>query len=208
MANKIKCFADEAQCAMLRDTVDRAIAEDTIKIWRDDEGSDIRIYNAERKVPEFSPLYDAMVAHYTSERGVAPKHSFLMVNRLIPMEGNLGSGGGWHRDTWLRQYKIFVFLSDVGEANGPFEYIPGSNRWSAKLKDLIRYRRSLRVPAGHVRGESVLLTVSAGEGTYFDTTTLHRGSPIREGARYAATLYAFDTSGEKLRRSKERFDVM
>lgn len=208
MTSKIRRFADDAECAMLRDTVDRTIAEDKVKIWRDDHGSDIRIYNAERKVPEFRPLYDAMIAHYTAEKGAAPNHAFLMVNRLIPKQGNLGSGGGWHRDTWLSQHKIFVFLSDVGEANGPFEYIPGTNRMSVKLKDLIRYRRSLRVPAEHVRGESELLTVSAGEGTYFDTTTLHRGSPIREGARYAATLYAFDASGEKLRRSKERFDVM
>lgn len=208
MISKIKRFIDKSECAILRDTVDQTIADDKVKIWRDDQGSDIRIYNAERKVSAFKPLYDAMMAHYTEEQGTAPNHAFLMVNRLTPTEGNLGSGGGWHRDTWLSQHKIFVFLSDVGEANGPFEYIPGTNRIGAKLKDFIRYRRTLRVPAEHVHGNSELLTVSAGEGTYFDTTTLHRGSPIRDGVRYAATLYAFDARGKKLQRSKERFDIL
>ncbi|WP_226635053.1 phytanoyl-CoA dioxygenase family protein [Brevundimonas poindexterae] len=208
MTTDIVRFLDAPACATLRATVDRTLAANAVSLWRDECDSDVRIYNAERKVPEFRPLFESMLAHYTAKRGTAPNHAFLMVNRVTPKPGNQGSGNGWHRDTWISQHKVFVFLSDVGEANGPFEYIPGSNSPVAKVRDVVRYRRSLRVPEDHVRGPGTLLTVTAGEGVFFDTTTLHRGSPIREGERYAATLYAFDARGKKLQRSRERFDAM
>ena len=209
MANNFKQFLDASQCAAYRDAIDAAIAESSVAMWRDDLDSDVRIYNAQRKLPVFQPLFDAMVAHHTEQRGEAPGHALLMVNRVLPKDGNLGSGGGWHRDTWFNQNKVFVFFTDVDEANGPFEYVPGSGTLSAKLWDLVRHGRSLRIPDERVaKRPKRLLTIKEGQGTYFDTTLVHRGSPIREGGRYAATLYAFNTKGEKLRKSRERFDAL
>lgn len=206
---KIRKFLDRSQCHGLTDIIDRAIEDDSIKIWRDEKGADVRIFNAERKIPVFRPLFDSMINCYATEYGRKPRYALLMVNRVLPIEGNLGSGGGWHRDSWFNQRKVFVFLSDVGEANGPLEYIPGTDTLTGKLIDLVRYRRSLRVSAEHASSrETKLLTVPAGHGFYLDTTVLHRGRPIQEGVRYAATLYAFDSGGAKLQKSRERFESL
>ena len=46
-----------------------------------------------------------------------------MANKLIYKKGNLGSGGGWHRDTFFKkQLKFIIYLSDVGEKNGELFY--------------------------------------------------------------------------------------
>lgn len=201
------CGAED--CAELCGIIDREVEKNTIKIWRDDTNSDIRIFNAERKIPEFQGIYKKMVQYYTDQRGEAPNHSFLMVNRVVPKPDSSGSGGGWHRDSWLNQNKVFVFLSDVNEENGPFEYIPGTGGILPKTIDLIRYGRSLRSPDERVATKpKKSLLVNAGQGIYLDTTILHRGRPIRSGHRYAATLYAFNLNKKRTMRSRARFDNM
>ncbi|MDQ0564868.1 hypothetical protein GRI55_14560 [Erythrobacter citreus] len=211
MGNEIFQFLDKRQCYDLRQSIDRAIENKSVKLWHDAQGADIRIFNAERKLPEFQPLFEKMLGYYVLKYGFAPRHAFLMVNRIVAAEGNLGSGGGWHRDSWFRQRKVFVFLSDVNEVNGPLEYVSGTGALGVKLADFIRYRGSLRVPTLMGRAKKskrMLLTLAEGHGVHLDTTVVHRGRPIREGVRYAATLYAFDARGEKLSQSKARFEKL
>lgn len=209
MTQEIIQLCSTQECADLRNIVDSEVEKDTIKIWRDDTGSDIRIFNAERKIPAFQDLYDRMVEYYTDQRGAAPNYSFLMVNRVVPKPNGAGSGGGWHRDSWMNQNKVFAFLSDVSEENGPFEYIPGTGNIIAKGLDLVRYGRSLRTPDERVADKSKQsLVVSAGQGIYLDTTVLHRGRPIAEGQRYAATLYAFNLDAKRTARSRAKFGDM
>ena len=68
-------------------------------------------------------------------------------------EGNLGSGSGWHRDSLGFQFKAMVYLNDVDESTGPFEYYTSSHRKLYKLKnyfnniadgfkDIVRYKDS------------------------------------------------------------------
>lgn len=207
MTQKIIEICSPEECRNLRAEIDVAEQADKIKIWRDDSGSDIRIFRAETKIPAFQDLYGKMVDIYTRERGEAPNYSFLMVNRVTPKSGNLGSGGGWHRDSWANQQKVFSFLSDVGIENGPFEYLPGTGNLHVKLLDMLRYGRSLRTPEDRVaHRKSVPLLVNAGEGIFLDTTVLHRGRPIQKGRRYAATLYAYNLDAKRLARIREKFD--
>ena len=64
------------------------------------------------------------------------------------------SSGRWHLDSFNNQIKVFTFLNDVNEENGPFEMIPKthkkmfkiSNVFSAKLlkiQDIIKRNGSI-----------------------------------------------------------------
>jgi hypothetical protein len=51
--------------------------------------------------------------------------------------GALGSGGDWHRDRTFYKYrytKAMIYLNDVDDSNGPFQYLIGSH----KLKNIIK----------------------------------------------------------------------
>ena len=63
---------------------------------------------------------------------------FTLAGHLKFESNNLGSGGGWHRDSpFTNQIKTIVYLTDVSSNNGPFEYLVGSHKRSfyAKLKN-------------------------------------------------------------------------
>ncbi|ASJ74605.1 phytanoyl-CoA dioxygenase family protein [Granulosicoccus antarcticus] len=199
-----KQFLSAIECAGLREQFDVHVGSGNIKIWTDTSESDVRVFHAEKKIPVFQKLYESLKAEYVESFGSEPDYSFLLVNRVVPKQGGLGSGGGWHRDSWFNQCKVFAFLSDVGESNGPLEYIPGSNSLLRKGCDILKYRRSLRVAAGaNIEGVPVLL--KAGQGFSMDTTVIHRGRPILEGVRYAATLYAFNLDSRRLVKCKQKF---
>ena len=44
------------------------------------------------------------------------------------------SGGGWHRDNRTKQIKTLVYLSDVNENNGPYLFLPGSNKFDLRYR--------------------------------------------------------------------------
>ncbi|WMN61175.1 phytanoyl-CoA dioxygenase family protein [Pseudoalteromonas xiamenensis] len=112
---------------------------------------------------------------------------------------NLGSGG-WHRDSFLSQFKMIVYLTDVDEDNGPFQYVNGSNLLRGKLKDAsCRDKGDIRNP--RYKDEYVRMLVNkkgfdlttftgkAGTAILCDTSGIHRGTPVVNGTRYAVTNY-------------------
>ena len=121
--------------------------------------------------------------------GTRTRSWFLMANRVVPKPGNLGSGGGLHRDSaYSHQVKCIWYLCDVASGNGPFRYIPGSHR--SAFADRRHY------PLGENRvaaAERPLAEVTAKAGSLLvaDTKCIHGGKPIERGARYALTLYTY-----------------
>ena len=59
--------------------------------------------------------------------------AFTLAAKLPYSLGNMGSGGGWHRDSCIKQFKAILYLSDVTEKNGPFQLISHSNNLKYKL---------------------------------------------------------------------------
>ena len=127
---------------------------------------------------------------------------------------NKGSGGGWHRDSFLRQFKAILYLSDVGMNNGPFQLIEDSH----KLKNIII--DTLRGHLGYnsrVKNSSIskfaspkrILSFPAKAGTLIlvDTSSIHRGMPIRSNERYALTNYYF-TEDEDIQKKMKKFEVV
>ena len=112
----------------------------------------------------------------------------LMANRVVFAKNNLGSGGGWHRDSpYSHQIKFIWYLTDVDTMNGAFEVVPNTNchRWRVKL-GLGRYRYDgTEVPVELANA----VVGSKGSLITCDTHAVHRGRPLAAGHRYAITLY-------------------
>jgi hypothetical protein len=168
-------------------------------------GTDKRIYGAEQAAAEFRledelRWVDALSrAFYWTEDVVW----FQMLGKISYQPNGLGSGSGWHRDSpFSHQFKAILYLTDVDEKNGPFEYIRGSH---AK-KSLAEVSKCLKVPGSRYRFSSEQIeqlensgtiprrtSVTGPKGTLLltDSRGLHRGSPLVAGERLAVTRYYF-----------------
>ncbi len=115
---------------------------------------------------------------------------------LKPIDGiQANSGGTWHRDTHNKIFKILIYLNDVNEENGCFQFITHSNkkyiglpktnsgtttRYSNKIIDnLIKNNNCKKISVCGKAGTVILV----------DTSYIHRGKPIENGERYVYTNY-------------------
>ena len=195
-----------AQVAAFRDEIDRWYEHKPDLLWTDAQSSDQRLFGIERfsEVIRHGFYEDGFVA----ETGYRYMHSrretgFVLAGRIRFIEGNVGSGGGWHRDSATRpQFKALLYLSDVDESNGPFEYLAGSH-----LKQAIRQAARevdpafgpARIPDAAVAalerrlapGTRRTVTGPAGSLVLVDTRGVHRGAPLKAGMRYALTRYGW-----------------
>ncbi len=115
----------------------------------------------------------------------------------------LGSGGGWHRDSVNRQFKAILYLNDVTEENGAYQIIEGSHKLGRVLDDIAVGSctfDNVRYDDGQIdkiiqKNPERLKTITGNAGTAIlkDCSAIHRGSPLKEGARYALTNYYFYT---------------
>ncbi|GAB5539362.1 MAG: hypothetical protein Salg2KO_14650 [Salibacteraceae bacterium] len=195
-------FFDSNKCQLWIDEIDRLIASEGIVVTEDAHKSDLRIYAADRVSNAIQDYF--LDAHL---RGIVEgyeRHSvtdgFTLGARLESVKNNLGSGGGWHRDSAsIRQTKAIVYLSDVETGNGPFQYLEGSHKPMAIIKDQLKNMRNFN--QNRFSNEEVeqliatdthaLKTITGKAGTVIlsDTRGIHRGKPIEQGTRYALTNY-------------------
>lgn len=195
-----------AQAAAFRDEIDRCYERKPELLWNDAQGSDQRLFGIERFSDAIRQAFyeDAFI----TETGYRYMHSrretgFVLAGRIKYVEGNVGSGGGWHRDSATRpQFKALLYLSDVDASNGPFEYLVGSH-----LKPAIRAAAQevdpvfaqARIPDAAVAAleaqspPGLRRTVTGPEGSLVlvDTRGVHRGAPLAAGRRYALTRYGW-----------------
>lgn len=126
-----------------------------------------------------------------------------MAGKLSFKPNNLGSGQGWHRDSYSQQFKSMFYLSDVTDKHGPFEYVIKSHKYKYIYKELKLKKTHLNKGNTHTRFDAELVdkyisdnnllsqkfTGPKGTIVMFDSRGLHRGSPIQDGERYAITNY-------------------
>ena len=172
--------------------------------WVDSHLSDTRFFNAEKAGGIFldfvndSFIESARVYH--SGRTIVEK--LVMAAKLIPRPGNMGSGSGWHRDSpHTPQFKAMLYLEDVNDENGPFEYIPGTHKSYASVVNLLkglerpnqyRYTGEEIEKIKNTTVQPVTFCSKVGTLIIFDAKGIHRGAPIQNGERYALTLYCGD----------------
>lgn len=196
-------YYSEEKCDQIKSEIDNLINDATVKKWVDKDGSDTRVYGAHNhsdKIMEFhkDQFLTRIGEQYTRCELI---NSHTLGARLIPTPNNLGSGQGWHRDSVFRiQYKSIVYLTDVTEENGPFEYILGSHKISTIYKSIIENKFNSN--QNRLEEEQIenflnsnqhlykqLYTAKKGSVILVDTRGIHRGTPIKDGNRYALTNY-------------------
>jgi len=198
----IEDYKNEQECELLLKEIDRIINENSNSKFYP-ESNDYRIYFADRKsslITKFN--VDKFLNEISNSFYNEFSSAFFTLAGLIYYKDNvLGSGGDWHRDIALPgQFKTMLYLSDVNE-NGPFEYIKGTQKDSSLFYGI--WNCNLNAGAYRLNSKSVnsflksskfdLVTFKAKKGTLiiFDSFGIHRGSPLKNGKRYALTNYYF-----------------
>jgi len=167
--------------------------------------SDLRVFGSEElseNIKKFAnhDFLNKFTNHYN---GSETLNGFTLANRIEynDLSKKLGSGGGWHRDSIYRQCKAILYLNDVNERNGAYQIIQNSHKLTSMLKDNKKtnsYFEYVRFSDEQVsdilkKDPKRLQTVTGKAGTLIlkDCSAIHRGSPLKEGKRYALTNYFF-----------------
>jgi len=93
--------------------------------------------------------------------------------------------------------KIFVYVTDVGDDNGPHVYVAGSHRRKPRPLRADRRFEDAEVLAHYPRER--LRRIVGPRGTVFiaDTRGIHKGEPVREGERLVLQVeYALNQFGQ------------
>ncbi len=203
-------FFKKDKCDEIKKNIDEIIKKQKEFVWVDEHLSDHRIFGAENGSDGIMDFYSNDWTRQIGEShlGISLHNHMTLGARLESKAENLGSGGGWHRDsTYEHQFKSIVYLSDVGPENGPFQFISQSHKTTSVLATIgygvnnNRYSNDEIESLSNKYGWKLeTLTGKAGTLILVDTKGLHRGKPIEAGVRYALTNYYI---GEY---KKSRFD--
>jgi len=201
----IENYYSEEKCDAIIAEIDRLVVDDSVNLWQDDSKSDSRVYGSHihsELIREFhNDDYLKQIGQDYLQTELVNSHT--LGARLVSKEHNLGSGGGWHRDSvYKKQYKSIVYLTDVDEQNGPFEFLLKSHQktsiYSSIIKNGFKAHQN-RMSSEEVEAfkekspeyKSKVFTAKRGSVVLVDTSGIHRGMPIQNGSRYALTNYFF-----------------
>ncbi|MGE0171432.1 MAG: phytanoyl-CoA dioxygenase family protein [Oligoflexales bacterium] len=202
----VENFFSEEVCKRL--IADARAAEEryTDFVQRYSNGADKRVFGIDSLGGLFSDFSDNALGRKiaTLAFGEPTTCIFTLLGHLSYTQENIGSGEGWHRDSFNRQLKAIVYLSDVGEKSGPFQYIEKSHQWKWMIRD--HFFSGIggsenRVSEGKIekmirKFPERLKTFTARAGTLIlaNTSGIHRGKPILQGERWALTNYYYPTT--------------
>ena len=192
------------KCAAAQADVERLLLEYPDVVQRFSANSDKRMFGGEAKSAVIAEFHsDSFLRRIGEYMGGFGLYNFsTLAARIDATAENNGSGDGWHRDAHGFQFKSILYLSDVGDSNGPFEYVDGSHKWwRASLEAALgglppapntrydaaavrRVIKSFGLKARSVVGKAGTLLLA-------NTSGLHRGRPLQSGTRYALTNYFY-----------------
>lgn len=210
-------FLDKETCYKISEEIDEIIRTKPELLWCDEKGADHRVFGGELLSELINTTFHSnyKLQKYAEQYYKTDFTNFFTLGaKLKAVEENLGSGNGWHRDAvHYPQFKAILYLSDVSEENGPYQYIEGSHKESDILE---KVKRGVEFNKNRFSHEEVLELVGQDEskiksytgtaGTLILTETrgLHRGMPIVSGSRYALTNYYYP-SYMKLNKMKAKW---
>ena len=168
--------------------------------------ADTRIFGAEElseNIKKFSDndLLNRLANAYNA---VPTCNGFTLAGKIETTGHEYGSGGSWHRDSYFRQFKSLLYLTDVNEENGPFQLIESSHDTKNITNDSkIGNLEPMQCQFNQETAQKIIdlephrlktLTAKAGTVVLVDTSVIHRGVPLKNGKRYALTNYFFEKS--------------
>ena len=199
----IKNFMTKKKCNTIIKKIDKTVLNKKIKTWSDSSNSDQRIFGAENLSYEIESFFknnfiNKIGSSYTK---IKLNTYMTMANKTVFKQKNKGSGGGWHKDSFKKQFKAILYLNDVNSKNGPFELIPNSCSTIFNYKLIFKFKRNLinsRFSNNEIKkilkknnSTSIKITGKAGTLILVDTSLIHRGNPLKCGIRYALTNYMY-----------------
>lgn len=110
--------------------------------------------------------------------------SFVMRNKILKV-ADIGSGGGWHRDSFDPAIKIFIPITESSAENGCTEYVDSSRNFFSYLFDSLYGLRQKRKKFP----DTTLLEMNPGDISIIDASGIHRGSPPSISGREMLTVY-------------------
>lgn len=166
--------------------------------------NDLRIFGAEELSENIKKFNEHKLLNRLAEAYIAAPTccAFTLAGKIEYTNDEYGSGGTWHRDSFLRQFKSLIYLNDVTEENGPFQLIRESNKLREKNSDT--KKADLDAMESSFTQETVdkiledkpdkleTFTAKAGTVVLVDSSVIHRGVPLKNGKRYALTNYFFE----------------
>ena len=217
--SKIINELNENGFCLINNFMNREMCEEIIKIFNegikkfenvvivDENKCDFRMFGSENLNLEIKNYHLNEFIKNISEKFLKTKTINLstMTNKVRFIKKNLGSGSAeWHRDSFNKQFKSILYLSDVKNGGGGFQLIENSHKIMQMIKDSrdmsvdilkLRVKNSLVQDRILKKSPHRLRTIEVDAGTLIlvDTSLLHRGSPIQEGSndRYAMTNYIY-----------------
>lgn len=196
-------------CKYLRDRMDELNKDEDVEV--NYGGSEHRIWQAHKKdaaFAEFEKLSNSIIPKLYGRP--SPAHNVLAIRNYKTPPNAERMTTRWHLDSFRKQLKLFAFLTDVADNNGPLEVVPNTHDIRFKLRALLPmgYYRLRDIPKyfqGRRSWQSIHndkvrklinkgfevkpITVPAGTLMLIDTSALHRASPCLADSRYAVTVY-------------------
>jgi hypothetical protein len=109
---------------------------------------------------------------------------------------NKQSAQNWHWDCdRIKWIKVFVYINDVSQNNGPHAYIAGSHRgWRVRTETSRVSREELMIK--YKPEDEVVFVAPKGTVIFEDTRGFHRGTPLLCGCRLVLQLeFSIDSFG-------------
>lgn len=201
----IKGFYDFDRCGLIKKEIERIHQKYEKKVQLVSNGSDKRLFGGDR--------VSSLINHFfTNELITKIRNEYYQTSNIVgctlaaqikATKDNIGSGNGWHRDSVFgKQLKAILYVTDVTENNGPFQYLTATHGNKPALDNIrklgIGYHQNRleqedidNVLSSSDQYEFLTITGDKGDLVLVDTTGIHRGKPLVEGERYALTNYYF-----------------
>jgi hypothetical protein len=159
-----------------------------------------RLYHVDKEVPDLAEFRnDPMIGRIVEAYYGHPYHSGVLMYQY-----NTKSNANTryhHVDAFSKEFKAFLYLDDVDEGNGPFAYIPGTQR--AHLRRIVKQLREGSSATGFTNeelkgsiGREVKLVGEAGTLILADVRGFHRGTPQLDRSRSVLVNYLYESPDE------------
>ena len=198
-------FFDKSQCDACINDMDWMF-ENKKEFVHNTEYADYRIFGAEELSENIKKFANHNLLHKLANayNAVPTSNGFTLAGKIEFTGHEYGSGGSWHRDSYFRQFKSLLYLTDVSEDNGPFQVVLASHDTKNISSDSKTANlESMQCTFDQKTVKKILedepdrlktLTGKAGTVVLVDTSTIHRGIPLKNGVRYALTNYFFENT--------------
>lgn len=193
-------FLSVSECEQAVFEIDNAIDEYSSKLWTGALNADKRIFGIEKASAIASKFINSEFVLEILKRLNKTNSLDLTVlgAKIESIDGNLGSGEGWHRDKFdTDQFKAILYLTDVSLQNGPFQILYRSHKYW--MRSWLHLFYNLKITQTRFNQEEEIQTIESLKTKTFcakrgsliiaNTRSIHRGMPINEGVRYAMTIY-------------------